>query len=112
MAGGLFAVNRKWFWDLGGYDPGLEIWGGEQYEISFKVSIYGTHFFSIIMTYVLKSKLKMQHNKFCYTFFLLFLKKFKRSQEDMDLNGILGRTYLSLFLLTIFFLLCVLPIMI
>lgn len=37
MAGGLYAIDREYFYNLGSYDEKMKIWGGENLEMSIRI---------------------------------------------------------------------------
>nr|XP_033793174.1 polypeptide N-acetylgalactosaminyltransferase 6 isoform X3 [Geotrypetes seraphini] len=44
LSGGVFAINKTYFEHIGSYDDQMEIWGGENIELSFRIKNVGAKY--------------------------------------------------------------------
>ena len=52
MSGGLLAISRKWFFEIGGYDKNMKGWGGENLDQSLRIWTCGGEIVSASESYV------------------------------------------------------------
>ena len=52
MSGGLLAISRKWFFEIGGYDSSMKGWGGENLDQSLRIWTCGGEIVSAPESYV------------------------------------------------------------
>ena len=49
--GTIWAINKAFFFEVGGFDDGMDFWGGENIDLPLRVSI--SAFFAIEFTLIL-----------------------------------------------------------
>ena len=52
MPGGIFAVNAHWFAEIGSFDQKMEIWGGENIDLSLRSWLCGGSMYIIPCSHV------------------------------------------------------------